>query len=193
MRQSNNQSNLILNPRTGEMEFYTHPQRLATPNEGVMIYVVSDETIMEGDYIAYPTLKNWVPVQYLGGDLTGNERKIIVTNDNSLEIVRYEFDDEPSVYGLPRPTLLFLQYFQTEYNKGNIIEDVLVEFEVDEINEMSSGNTPSDTWVKVDPTSGTAYISIKKDVWNREEIIEDIERAMIEGLSIGEYRDKWIL
>jgi hypothetical protein len=43
------------------------------------IYITNDEEIKEGDWIAYPNLKNWVPVKYLGGDLVGVEKKIILT------------------------------------------------------------------------------------------------------------------
>ena len=37
-------------------------------------------------------------------------------------------------------------------------------------------------------------ITIKKvkDNWNREEILNDIEQAIIQRLDIGQYRDKWI-
>ena len=48
------------------------------------LYITSDEEIKEGDYVSYPTLKNWVPVKYLGGDLTGGEKKIILTTDGDL-------------------------------------------------------------------------------------------------------------
>jgi hypothetical protein len=39
-------------------------------------YIINDDTIVEGDWVSYPTLKEWVPVQYLGGDLIGSEKKI---------------------------------------------------------------------------------------------------------------------
>ena len=48
------------------------------------IYITNDEEIKEGDYVGYTTLKNWVPVKYLGGDLTGGEKKIILTTDPDL-------------------------------------------------------------------------------------------------------------
>jgi len=48
------------------------------------IYITNDEEIKEGDWIAYPNLKNWVPVKYLGGDLVGVEKKIILTSDQDL-------------------------------------------------------------------------------------------------------------
>lgn len=37
---------------------------------------VDDSEIKGGDWIGYPNLKQFVPVQYLGGDLTGHEKKI---------------------------------------------------------------------------------------------------------------------
>ena len=48
------------------------------------LYITSDEEIKEGAWIAYPNLKNWVPVKYLGGDLVGVEKKIILTTDQDL-------------------------------------------------------------------------------------------------------------
>ncbi len=48
------------------------------------IYITSDEEIKEGDWIGYPNLKNWVPVQYLHGDFLGSEKKIILTTDQDL-------------------------------------------------------------------------------------------------------------
>jgi len=38
--------------------------------------IVDDSEIKEGDWIGFPNLKKFVPVQYLGGDLTGGEKKI---------------------------------------------------------------------------------------------------------------------
>lgn len=39
-------------------------------------YIIVGEEITVGDWIGYPNLKQWVPVQYLGGDLTGFEKKV---------------------------------------------------------------------------------------------------------------------
>lgn len=50
------------------------------------LYILSNEQINEGDWIGYPNLKNWVPVQYLKGDLTGLEKKIIASTDSSLTV-----------------------------------------------------------------------------------------------------------
>jgi len=40
-------------------------------------YIICDDSeIKEGDWIGFPNLKKFVPVQYFGGDLTGGEKKI---------------------------------------------------------------------------------------------------------------------
>ena len=46
--------------------------------------------------------------------------------------------------------------------------------------------------LKVNPKDNTITIKKVKDSWNREEILNDIEQAIIQGLDIGQYRDKWI-
>lgn len=80
------------------------------------LYFLSDyEEIKYGDYIGYTNLKTWCPVQYLGGDLTGNERKIIATTDGSL--------------GLPKPSISFINKFIKSYNNNNPIERVNVEYD----------------------------------------------------------------
>lgn len=38
--------------------------------------IVDDSEIKDGDWIGFPNLKKFVPVQYFGGDLTGGEKKI---------------------------------------------------------------------------------------------------------------------
>jgi hypothetical protein len=51
---------------------------------GKELFITSDEEIKEGDWIGYLNLKKWVPVKYLGGDLIGSEKKIILTTDQDL-------------------------------------------------------------------------------------------------------------
>ena len=46
--------------------------------------------------------------------------------------------------------------------------------------------------LKINPKDNTITIKKVKDSWNREEILNDIEQAIIQGLDIGQYRDKWI-
>jgi hypothetical protein len=111
---------------TGVLEYY-QPQHL---------YILSNDKIKEGDWIGYPNLKNWVPVQYLGGDLTGGEKKIIATTDTSL-IIKGEcrirsgrmVEHYPTEKSLPQIPQIFIKQFINEYNKENIVNKGMVEFE----------------------------------------------------------------
>jgi hypothetical protein len=79
---------LILSSETNELRINKNPSWSSSCDTDVLvpqhIYITNDEEIKEGDWISYPNLKNWVPVKYLGGDLVGVEKKIILTTDGDL-------------------------------------------------------------------------------------------------------------
>lgn len=97
------------------------------------LYIVSDDKINEGDGMlshsntvckaANSTLVNAVSVE-------GTRcRKIIATTDNTIypKCDGYCATDE-CVCTYPQPTTEFVQHFISEYNKGNVITDVEVEY-----------------------------------------------------------------
>ena len=93
---------------------------------------------------------------------------------------------------LPQPSQQFIQKYIEEYNnKGNIITDVLVEYEEGKSYSGNEGLIIKE-WLKINPKDNTITIKKVKDSWTREEILDDIEQSMIQGLNIGQYRDKWI-
>lgn len=49
-------------------------------------YYVSDEEIKSWDFVGFPSLLHWTPIQYVDGDLTGYEKKIIATNNPNIDI-----------------------------------------------------------------------------------------------------------
>ena len=79
---------LILSSETNELRINKNPAWSSSCDTDVLVpqhlYITNDEEIKEGAWIAYPNLKNWVPVKYLGGDLVGVEKKIILTTDGDL-------------------------------------------------------------------------------------------------------------
>jgi hypothetical protein len=114
----------------------------------------------------------------------------------------------------------FIEHYIREYNKGNVISKVLVEVENDyeepqgdyfriklsQNNEISilteqKQETLEDFIKKhaiteqqlIDGYKQGLELSIEKlEMFSREEIITDIEKAIIEGLDLGQYRDSWI-
>lgn len=96
------------------------------------LYVLSNQKIKVGDWIGNPNLKNWVPVQYLGGYLTGNEKKIIATTDTSLfKKEKTSTNKHSYIYDtLPQIPKQFIEYYINEYNKGNIVNKVMVKIEI---------------------------------------------------------------
>ena len=200
------------------------------------LYIISDDEIKENGTHFYNPHSGQL---HISGNHTDYKavnnngcKKIIATTDVSL--------------GLPQPSKQFIQKFVEEYNKGNIITDVLVEYETLYDIELlvdtqdfrkgsyirgrcsskedfskakkrffelhTDGNHYSIardtnkvnilyktyfkdvefTDVKINPKDNTITIKKVKDSWNREEILNDIEQAIIQGLDIGQYRDKWI-
>lgn len=131
------------------------------------LYFISDDKIrVDGDWY-YNTITNAVfKMKYLTAYNPDQDKKIIATTDTSLLI---PFDDV--TIGLPQPSQQFITKFIEEYNKGNIITDVMVEY-----NEYNRSTTweydePEISEVKVNPKDNTVTIKKIKDNWNREEFI----------------------
>ena len=135
-------------------------------------------------------------------------KKIIATTDESLYFK--DTNKNPKQYmgsymsmslgeNLSQPSQQFIEKYIEEYNKGNIITDVLIEYELIS-NEEYFGNTVNpdndvpyfDEKLKINPKDNTITIKKVKDSYTREEILDDIEQSIIQGLNIGQYRDKWI-
>lgn len=132
------------------------------------LYVVSDEEIKTGDWyldlqgrINYPILSGH---EYWG--LRTDYKKIIATTDSLLQ---YAIDKSPypmEVYGLPQPSQSFINKFISEYNKGNIIENVLVEYYECPFYKGQ---------LKISNKDNTITIKRVKDSWNREELVIKIK------------------
>ena len=113
-------------------------------------------------------------------------REVLATTDESLN--------------LPQPSQQFIEKFVEEYNRGNIITDVLVEYELIS-NEEYFGNTVNpdddvpyfDERLKINHKDSTITIKKVKDSWNREEVENLIYTAMKDRCytTIAEWK-KWI-
>ena len=106
--------------------------------------------------------------------------KIIATTDISLV----------KEYNLPEPSQSFIQKYIEEYNRGNIITDVLVEYlenytleyyESAIENKRLAQKTNIKETLKVNPKDNTITIKKAKDSYTREEVIDLIIRAVGES------------
>ena len=167
------------------------------------LYITSDEEIKKGDfaysidsYVNKKRIITWD--EMLRNDLVSSN-KIITTTDNSL--------------GLPKPSQQFIEKYIEEYNKGNIITDVLVEYNEISIRECQTCGNITNNWkcncksisfniistyneLKVNPKDNTITIKKVKDSWNRNEVISLIKEFDNSIRTVREseikYRNNWI-
>jgi hypothetical protein len=152
-----------------------HPQHL---------YITSDEEIKEGDWV-YSEGLHYV-FQVLVFPLSAKDaKKIIATTDTSLN--------------LPQPSQQLIEKYIEEYNKGNQIKEVMVEYETTQITKQE--------WFQEAPyrvkydvntlkvkSDNTITIRKTKDSWNREEVRELCRLAYnLPSQDVGPFGfDKWI-
>lgn len=168
------------------------------------LYILSDEKIKEGDWV-YDVCDGIVKVEHeyqLSYIMVFKIdcKKIIATTDRSLEVVSKGIN--PVYEKLPQPSTSFLEKFVEEYNKGNVITEVLVEYN-EPITEIPKPYKPYSEVEHLDSTlkvskDNTININMPKDSWSREEMLNLLESAWNGGALYGSskpnshYFDKWI-
>lgn len=217
MLPTKNKSKLVLSVATKRLDLIPYELELNDNynNKPQHIYILSDDEIKDKDWF----INNDGLWQCNNGIIpTGlNPRKIIATTDKSLTINSYDENNEFTgfIY-LPQPSESFIQKYIESYNKGEIIADVLVEYEeilkcLYEIpqscensecrvlnkcrNEVKLQNL--NYILKINPKDNTITIKKVKDSWNREEVIDLLYKfgSKMEGTEdIRPYThyDKWI-
>lgn len=150
------------------------------------LYIVSDDEIKEGDYV-YDSYKNSVyqatkvVIHNMKSlDYEQYLKKIIATTDSSLEVLNYHPEITLDTYKrtlLPQPSQQFIEKYIESYNKGEVITDVLVEYEADlsTITKVDYGLQHWDYKLKVNPKDNTITIKKLKESWNRKEVTDLIK------------------
>ena len=172
------------------------------------LYIISDDEIKEGDWciidnnkVGKRTNKQTYPNCTDGEShlcyyyiINGEERsyhvshckKIIATTDTSLEPINLYGNSGLFKTKLPQPSEQFIQKYIEEHNRGNIISDVLVEYELIS-NEEYFLNTINpdddvpyfDERLKINPKDNTITVKKVKNNWNYEEQIDVIEKYLL--------------
>ena len=178
------------------------------------LYIISDDKIKLFDCV-YNNKKNIVEqinsktqLIFVLEENKENQtfKKIIATTDKSLEISNnLDYNQllpnrKDFRFYLPQPSEQFIEKYVEEYNKGNIITDVLVEYELIS-NEEYFGNTVNpdddvpyfDERLKINHKDNTITIKKVKDSYTKEEVENLIYTAMKDRCytTIAEWK-KWI-
>lgn len=162
-----------------------------SPAHGIVIpqhlYITSDENIKEGDWCILDLGENTRIVQIKslnsghsiftidiidGYAQLSNLKKIIATTDASLgllEVGKAGYSTEEFYSILPLISQQFIQYYIEEYNKGNVITEVEVEYFID----YEPGNKLCDRkydieCLKINPDN-TINIKPIKDSWTKND------------------------
>ena len=172
---------------------------IRTPTQLQHLYIISDDEIKEGDWYydnVVLQIRQWKSFMIYN---KLQHKKIIATTDTSLyreeSCTGYTETRSRTFYSkkpLPKPSQQFIQKYIEEYNRGNIMTDVLVEYELISNEEYflntinPDENVPYfDENLKINPKYNTITIKKVKDSWNREEVIEF-------GNKVKEYcKDGW--
>ena len=140
------------------------------------LYIISDDEIKEGDWF-YNIHSKIVGKAAFNFGKDGLAKKIIATTDISLTEDRQKVAFIVTGHPLPQPSQQFIQKYIEEYNRGNIITDVLVEYELISNEEYflntinPDENVPYfDEDLKINPKYNTISIKKVKDSYTKEEV-----------------------
>jgi len=180
----------------GKISGQLHDLAIADNDESTInqhLYIISDEEIKESDYVYENNLNNNHIYQvYKRNDELGIFRfqnvwiklnksgckKVIATTDKSLN--------------LPEPSQSFIQKYISEYNKGNIITEILVEYE-EIVKPKNCSDFYNECFINVDSKNNTITIKKVKNCWNREEVIKLLDDFDTDfGDTTKEQFNKWI-
>lgn len=139
------------------------------------LYFLSNEEIKEGDWYYIPRTNSVHQCQNDPTELNLERhvgvRKVIATTDKSLTKTSFKVFSNLQSHQLPQPSQSFIEKWVEEFNKGNVIEEVMVEYERDE--EIDGYGYDI---LKVNPKDNTITIRKIKDSWSKEEVIEFAEK-----------------
>ena len=140
------------------------------------IYIISDNKIKEGDYCySYKMnkiVKSTCDVSREANKNIGFWEKVIATTDKTLS--------QTNRTEIPQPSKQFIEKYIEEYNKSNIITDVLVEYESDFnscfcTKDICNGNNCPKK-LNINPKDNTITIKKVKEVYTKEELCQVLEK-----------------
>ena len=160
------------------------------------LYIISDDKIKVGDWVMIKDDNSIFKSKSNYSTEWKDRCKIIATTDTSLLIDTY-INQGDTVKGdliikrgsdyttelkgrinLPQPSQQFIEKFVEEYNKGNVITDVLVEYTFNDFKFMATLCTTKEKEyiLKINPKDNTITIKKLKEVYTKEELCQVLEK-----------------
>lgn len=210
MLPTNEKANLVLKNATNQLMILptghigTNRSLLTQPQN---LYFLLDEEIKDGDWFVMngcivrqceSTNKEPHTIHTVVDSTGGIHHvsvceKIIATTDTSLtEKIEMLGTGSTYIFNLPQPSQSFIEKFVEEYNKGNIITEVMVEYnesitEIPRPYKSYSEIEHLDGTLKINPKDNTITIRKMKDSWNREEVIALLHHFKFCGDNVEEF------
>lgn len=144
------------------------------------LYILNDDEIKEGDWYYSKALDSVLQANILSL-AAKDSKKIIATTDKSLITNLDTTEKEEDIYNLAFVPQSFIDYFVEQYNKGNVIDKVLVEYLY---NPKGEYKQIYNTELVINPDN-TINILTQKNSWSRDEVIELIKLSMIKSFKVG--------
>lgn len=139
---------------------------LSNYGRNMNLYLLSDEKIEDKDWIVDIPNKKLEQVNKFNLHTIDDKcKKIIATSDKDLKIWLYE----DSFIRVPQFPQSFINHYIAQYNNGNIIKEVEVEYSSEFEYEVFAGKSYSYN-LKIN-SDNTINIKPIKDSWSREEVI----------------------
>jgi len=176
---------------------------ISAPHTNQHLYIILNDDIKDGKYAV--DLQNNKIVTFTDIYRIGRNakrfKKIIATTDTSLHIPFVTpGNEELDIYEyniLPEPSQQFIKKYIECYNKGEIITNILVEYEMRHTGwTIDQSEYTYDEFLKVNPKNNTITIKSIKDSWNREEVYILLYNIWDDSIGmnkpIDEEFNKWI-
>lgn len=172
--------------------YFTQDYLQSQNKKSYHLYIVSDETINKNDWCIETS--NDGKEQILFQMLTNTPclgKKVISTTDK-LNIHPNTQDSYRSANCLPQIPQSFIEHYIQQYNNKNVIDKVLVEY-VDNGEEEWLGNNYdgepfwNEKFALNINSNNEITIKLNKTSWNKDEVIELLFAALVEGAKINQF------
>lgn len=153
------------------------------------LYFLSDEEIdFKKDYAYHiDAVRNrhiiapntWVPNPLFCSKIIATTDKFLSKTIKSSYVQFGDNVEETKIEFLPQPSQSFIEKFVEDYNKGNVITEVMVEYEWNKTDKKIREVEIFDDVLKINPKDNTITIRKVKDSWNRAEQTDVIEKYLL--------------